>query len=257
MQAERDRERDRTKMDSISLTCPVCDTFFISWEAKSFGYETRRTDFRPNYEEPNPMRLYYHLCPCCKLCADQEYFQLELSGTQKRELAECLRVLYSKYGEGIETSLPARLYYGAEVGELLQYLGHIQETPFDRALSFVQPFWWSGPEERAKYGKLALKKLEEALSKVRPHTEDALHIRYLMGEISRRLGRKREAKKHFEALLHLRPLRENESNRFLFDLAEQQMTNPKDILPEESLNPFGRGPPSGGREPPRPPSGSA
>ncbi len=101
MQDERDVERDRTRMDSISLTCPICGTFFLSWEAKSFGYETRRTDFRPNYGEPNPMRLYYHLCPECKLCADQEYFRLELSGTQKRELAECRRVHDSKYGNGV------------------------------------------------------------------------------------------------------------------------------------------------------------
>ncbi len=133
-------------------------------------------------------------------------------------------------------------------------MGHIQETPFDRALSFVQPFWWSEPDEGARYGRLAIKKLEEALKRVRPHTEDYLHIRYLLGEISRRLGRRRDARRHFEALLQLRRLRQNDSNRFLFDLAEQQMKRPREEMPEESLSPFACEPRSGGKESPRPPS---
>lgn len=235
-----EEERDKTRVDSLSLTCPVCGFFFITWEVMSFGYENRRTDFRPQYMSENPMKFYYHLCTQCKFSAEQDYYQLELSPGQAKLLRARLEKLYRELGAHVESSVAARCYYGAQVAELLQEMGLIYQLPFDRAQSFVQPFWWSQTDEVQKYGELALQKLGEATKELDDASEDMLYIQYMMGEISRRLGRPGEARVYFEKLLGLRKGRENDSNRFLFNLALQQMTSPKDEMPEESLNPFMR-----------------
>ena len=234
-------DRDRTKVDSLPLTCPVCGTFIIGMEAVSFGYESRRTDFRPQYTSDNPMKLYHHICPQCKFCAEEDYYSLELDKEQKAQLRERLAALHKKHGSTIERSLAARCHYAALVAEALQEMGLIYELPFDRAQSFVQAFWWSEPDERERFGEQALRKLRDSSKQVAEGSEDYLYILYMEGEISRRLGRPTEAKRHFEKLLALGDKRQNESNKFLFDLARQQMTSPKDELPEESLNPYNNG----------------
>lgn len=231
-------ERDRTKVESLPLECPVCGCFFFSWELRSFGYENRRTDFRPQYTDENPMKSYYHTCPECHFCAEQDYYHLELSDGQKGTLKTRLAEIFKKHGKALPRSLAARCLYAALVAELLQRMGLIYELPFDRAQSFVQPFWWAEPDELEKYGKLAIKRLAEAMDEIEESSEDTLYIIYMLGEISRRMGRAEDAKKHFDRLLSLRAKRQNDSNRFLFDLAVQQMSDPKDELPEESLNPF-------------------
>ena len=95
-------DRDRTKIDSLSLTCPVCGTFIIGMEAVSFGYERRRTDFRPQYTGDNPMKLYHHICPQCKFCAEEDYYSLELGKEQKAQLRDRLEALHKKHGINIE-----------------------------------------------------------------------------------------------------------------------------------------------------------
>jgi uncharacterized protein (DUF2225 family) len=235
-----EEERDKTKVDSLPLTCPVCGFFFITLEIRSFGYENRRTDFRPQYTDANPMGLYYHLCPECKFCAEQDYYQLDLSKEQGEALKDSLQKLYLEHGGELESSVAARCYYGARVAELLQEMGLVYELPFDRAQSFVQAFWWSEPKEMKEYGDIAIEKLHDATKDIDDGSEDTLYILYMMGEISRRLGRQANAKQYFEKLLGLKEKRENESNRFLFALGRQQMTSPKEEMPEESLNPFAR-----------------
>jgi hypothetical protein len=153
-------------------------------------------------------------------------------------LTERLGELYRKHGKSIPRSLAARCHYAALVAELLQNMGLIYELPFDRAQSFVQPFWWAEPGEMEKYGDLAIQRLQDAMKEIEESSEDTLYIIYMMGEISRRIGRVADANQFFERFLGLRKKRQNDSNRFLFDLAERQMNDPKDELPEESLNPF-------------------
>jgi len=238
MQSDRDAERDKTRADALPLVCPVCNFFFISWEVQSFGYETRRTDFRPNYTDDNPMRLFYHMCNKCKFCADQEYYSLEIGWTARGTLEEGLMRLFKEYGEGIGKSLSAKLLYGALVGDLLQSLGLIDEPLHDRTLSFVQAFWWSTDEDAQRYGEAALNKLKDTAHVLEKTSEDYLYTLYMIGEISRRTGRMSDAHLYFEKLLSLRPERQNDSNRFLFDLALQQMTEPRELMPEESLNPY-------------------
>jgi uncharacterized protein (DUF2225 family) len=238
MQAERDAERDVTKADALPLVCPVCNFFFISWEVKSFGYETRRTDFRPNYVGDNPMALYYHTCPKCKFCADQEYFNLDIDWSKRKPLEDGLDKLFKEHGAGIGKSLSGKLLYGALVGDLLQSLGLINEPLHDRTMSFVQAFWWAEEAEEQKYGEAALNKLKETAHALDKGCEDYLYTLYMIGEISRRINNMSDSHLYFEKLLSLRAGRQNESNHFLFDLAKQQMTEPRDLMPEESLNPY-------------------
>lgn len=238
MQADRDDERDKTRVEPLPLICPVCNFFFVSWEVKSFGYETRRTDFRPNYQGDNPMKLYYHLCNKCKFCADQEYFRLELHWNKRMSLEDGLEELYLKHGEGITRSLASKLHYGARIAQLLNRLCLIDEPLHDRTMAFVQAFWWSEPDEMTRFGDAALEELKEAIGLLEQGSEDHLYMLYMIGEISRRLGRAKDARMYFERLLGMREKYHNESNKFLFDLAKQQMTEPKDLMLEESLNPY-------------------
>jgi hypothetical protein len=238
MQSDRDAERDKTRADALPLVCPVCNFFFISWEVKSFGYETRRTDFRPNYTGDNPMRLYYHMCNKCKFCADQEYYNLDIDWGKRGPLEDGLAVLFKEHGKDIAKSLAAKLLYGALVGDLLQSLELIDEPLHDRTLSFVQAFWWCADEESQRFGDAALDKLKDTAHVLEKTSEDYLYTIYMVGEISRRMGKMSNAHLYFEKLLSLRPDRQNDSNRFLFDLARQQMTEPRELMPEESLNPF-------------------
>ena len=238
MQADRDSERDKTRVEALPLICPVCNFFFVSWEVKSFGYETRRTDFRPNYQGDNPMKLYYHLCTKCRFCAEEEYFRLELHWNKRMSLEDGLEELYLKYGEGITRSMAAKLHYSAHVAQLLNKLGLIEEPLHDQTMAFVQAFWWSEPDEASKFGDAALGRLKDAVDRLEKGSEDYLYMLYMIGEISRRLGRAMDARLYFEMLLGLRQEKLNESNKFLFDLANQQMTEPKDLMIEESLNPY-------------------
>ncbi|MBM4248294.1 MAG: DUF2225 domain-containing protein [Euryarchaeota archaeon] len=240
MQPERDVERDRLKADALPLVCPVCNFFFISWEFKSFGYETRRTDFRPNYNGENPMALYYHMCGKCKFCADQEYFGLDIHWEKRKALEDGLARLFREHGEGIGRSIGAKLLFGALVGDLLQSLGLISETVHDRTHSFVQAFWWSEPEEASRNGELALNRLKETAGLLQDDPEDYLYTLYMIGEISRRLGKTSDSTLYFEKLESLRPTHQNDSNRFLFELARQQLSDPRELMPEESLNPYNK-----------------
>ena len=240
MQTERDAERDKVKADALPLVCPVCNFFFISWEVKSFGYETRRTDFRPNYIDENPMGLFYHMCQKCRFCADQEYFSLELHWEKRRVLEDGCARLFREHGKNLKSSIAAKLHYGALVGDLLQSLGLISETVHDRTQSFVQAFWWSEPDEMARYGEVALNRLKETAGLIENDPEDYIYTLYMIGEVSRRLGKTQDADLYFEKVESLCPTHQNDSNRFLFDLARQQRTDPKDIMPEESLNPYNK-----------------
>ena len=78
------------------------------------------------------------------------------------------------------------------------------------------------------------------MNEIEEGSEDTLYILYMLGEISRRLHRADDSKRYFKRFLGLRERRQNDSNNFLFDLAVQQMDDPHDLLPEESLNPFVR-----------------
>ncbi|OLS13043.1 MAG: hypothetical protein RBG13Loki_3338 [Promethearchaeota archaeon CR_4] len=74
-----------TTLFPIKLTCPLCESKFTSQEIGSYGFATKRTDFRPNYWGFNPTEYFFHLCPKCRFCASKNYFEKDLTNIDLKQ----------------------------------------------------------------------------------------------------------------------------------------------------------------------------
>lgn len=211
-----------TTLHRIELNCPVCEESFESREIGSCGFASKRTDFRPNYWGFNPVYYFYHLCPHCGFCASKSMFKMNFDS---KELKEKMREL----GPLQDDVLSKKLERAMQCLELANELGITEVNDLTLANSWVEPYWWAENEEEIeKFGKSVLGYFYKAFEKDQVPADQVPTIKYLMGEIHRRIGLVEKANALFDEVLSL--AEDNEELKKIYEFALQQKTNPKDTF---------------------------
>jgi uncharacterized protein (DUF2225 family) len=215
-----------TTLFPISLRCPICEIKFGSNEIGSCGFASKRTDFRPNYWGLNPVNYFYHLCPDCGFCASKSLFESQITHEGVIQAIKELGVLQ-------ESSLPMKLERAMVCLELLRDSGLIHRNNFDLANSWINVFWWAETKEQEhKFGEIVISYLKQAISEDNLSDEDVTISKYLIAEISRRIGNLDEAVNYFDEVISL--IKDDTDSKFLYELALQQKMQPQEnIVPSD------------------------
>ncbi|TFF86853.1 MAG: DUF2225 domain-containing protein [Promethearchaeota archaeon] len=210
-----------TTLFPIQLQCPVCNNIFDSNEIGSCGHASKRADFRPNYWGANPVEFFYHLCTC-GFCSIKSLFKLEINNKDFIEKIENLGPLrHYTLAQKIERAMICL--------ELLNEFGYVDLNNLDLANNWINAFWWArNSDEINKFGKKVLDYFQDAYENNLIKKDEILTIRYLMGEINRRMGNIESANKFYdEVISQSKDIKDQED---IYKLALRQKTDPKENL---------------------------
>jgi len=215
-----------TTLSPIKLTCSICKNEFDSSSVMSFGFGSKRTDFRPNYWGFNPVNYFYHICPHCGFCAVKEIFENEIENEKCiKEIKELgsLNELQSKV-------LSNKLERAVQCAYILNKHEVLNYNDYDFGNMWILAYWWSkSKEEEIRYGNNVISCFKKALAEnLILEKEEILTVKYLIGEIYRRIGNSDEAIKYYDSVIL--ETENDEEFKKLHDLAMQQKTNPKELL---------------------------
>ena len=211
-----------TTLFPIQLDCPICDTSFTSNSVGSCGYASKRSDFRPNYWGYNPIEFFYHLCPKCGFCASKNSFDSKFDNPVFKEEILTMGSLPSR-------SLEKKLERAIICMEQMNDFGLISLNEFNLANNWVEAFWWaSNPDQAAKIGKIVLSYFHRAFEKDLIPATQLFVIKYLMGEIHRRLDHEKVANELFDEVISL--TKDSTEFKWIHDLALRQKEHPEENL---------------------------
>lgn len=211
-----------TTLAPIKLKCPVCTNEFESQVIGSCGFASKRTDFRPNYWGFNPTEYFYHLCPDCGFCGSKKYFEGLIKNKEIKMEIKQLGIL-------TDYSLPEKVQRAANCLQIMRKHGKEEINNFLIGDSWIKAFWWAlSANKEQEYGEKAIRFFEKALKGNQIPEDQIMGIRYLLGEIYRRIGKPKEASKKFDEVIALTG--NKEEYRFIHHLAKQQKKDPKDTL---------------------------
>lgn len=211
-----------TTFTTISFKCPICGSRFTSHQASSYGYVGKRSDFRPNYWGFNPSLYSYHLCPDCGYCAGMKDF------FKKIDDPDCIKKIKS-LGQINKPSLEQKLKQGLQCTEFLKEFGILKLNEYDMANKWLEVFWWAeSPDTTEESAMKVLSYYQQAIEKNLIPENEINNIKYLMGEINRRIGQTVLAKKFFNEVIALSEGKE--ALKGLRNLAIRQKTKPVDNM---------------------------
>lgn len=215
-----------TTLFPIDLNCPVCGKSFQSSEVGSCGFASKRTDFRPNYWGFNPVEYFYHLCPHCGFCGNGVDFKEEAA---KQFKIQGFIDKINSLGPLEQNSLETKIERAMICLEAKIEFAIAKRNEYNLANAWLDAFWWaSSPNQIEKCGKIVTDYFKQALEKNLVPEKDIPTVNYLIGEISRRIGKQDEALKFFDETISLS--QNNEDLKNLYQLAVQQKTEPKENL---------------------------
>lgn len=216
-----------TTLQQIKLGCPVCETAFYSRtvvSTNSFG--GKRTDFHERAVGTQPLPYEIHMCAGCgfagserSFSSDEEMFVLHEHSVRK--IIDQVRDLTDL------SNPPGSLKYevAARIAEFNM------ENSHQVADLWLRAAWCAVNEEDTEaerfYRLHAAERFEEALEQFGtiPKDERAV-ISYLVGELWRRIGDDRKAKKWFNAVSD--EITDKITQQWVLDAANQQRDCPRD-----------------------------
>lgn len=197
-----------TDLDELydkEVKCPVCNTIFTTKKVRVSKLKLikRDEDFMPYYEEESPLKYSIFLCPNCGYAAEEDKFKSvtnrakeiitkEISSKWKRRSYGGIRTVE----EAIETHKLA--FY---IGQLLGY------SRIEMGLLSLNTAWLyrlsENKEEELRFLRLTKNYFEEAYYKdyLLDTSMDEIKLGYLLGEINRRIGDKKESLKWFSSVV--------------------------------------------------------
>ncbi|MBI2945010.1 MAG: DUF2225 domain-containing protein [Candidatus Wallbacteria bacterium] len=207
------------KRSFTEASCPVC--------AHVFNYQTvtrpepengQDADFCPKSLDPELLASYIVQCPRCRFCVYQKDFHGTLQARDKKKLETILLPGGSPAlplpANGAEKYAQAAICYQS-LGRKTYFLATVQ----------LRGRWWcrarGDSDGERRFQEVAVELLQSALrqdGQVTP--EEIAVITYLIGELSRRLGRHREASEWFEQVPDL--VADTGEQKWLIELTEQQ-----------------------------------
>ncbi len=200
-------------------SCPVCSKVFqyrcVSAADSANGQDA---DFCPRAVDPELLNSYIVECPSCRFGVYQKDFHTRLTSEQFRRLRDLLlppkspasrkrRTGAEKYGQAVACyeALGRRAYFLATL--------HLRGSWCCRVNGNLV--------DEARFQESAVELLQRALLEDQEvGAEEIPVITYLIGELSRRLGRRQEASDWFEQVPEL--ISDSHEQKWLVELAEQQ-----------------------------------
>jgi hypothetical protein len=113
--------------------------------------------------------------------------------------------------------------------EIVNDLGVVNFNELTLANNWIEPYWWA--DDRAdikKFGEIALRYFYSAFEKDQVPADQVISIKYLMGEINRRVGNREKAIELFDEVLAVS--QNDEKLKEIYNLALQQKTDPKENI---------------------------
>ena len=126
----------------------------------------------------------------------------------------------------MEYSLAEKIERAMVCLEAMKKFGLEDINESELANNWINAFWWAHlSDDIKKYGQIVLDYFEKAFNKDLIPKDQVPTLKYLMGEIHRRIGNKDNANKLFDKSISL--TKKKRKLKWLYKLAVQQKTNPK------------------------------
>lgn len=181
---------------SKKVKCPICTNEFTTSKMRSSRIRIDKVDgdFMNHYKSENPIKYYVFVCPKCGYAAVESYFNnIKASGREiinKNVTEKWKEREYSGHrtdDDAIECYMLA-LYCGQLLGLKKYELGNI-------ALKIAWLFRAKDSKEETRFLQNAVELFEQAFytEDLSASSMDEITLGYLIGEIHRRLGRKKDA----------------------------------------------------------------
>ena len=209
--------------------CPVCEARFAVQAVDCCGSHGCDSDFRPHHWGVDPLDSYVHACRECGFAGYRQDFLDGVSETVIRKIRKFLtprtRDLTRKNAAYFKYEFMALIYEwedrsSVEVGD-----------------SFLKASWLArgqGNREKERlYQREAVRRFEEALEIGECETQDRRAVTsYLVGDLHRRLNRRRRAETWFHRAREEFELigREQEELGWLGDQIRRQLDAPSDVI---------------------------
>ncbi len=178
------------------VTCPICNTEFSSVKAKikACKVDKKDEDFCTHYTDVNPMFYDIFVCPVCAYAASENSFN-ELEDKEKKILSE----VFSKRTVGRDFCSERDLTDAIAACKLAIYTAELRKAKASviagLCLKLAWFFRFAGDKQEETFLSYALQNYLEAFDKeplpIGNLTE--ISMMYLLGELSRRLGKYDEA----------------------------------------------------------------
>lgn len=178
------------------VTCPICSRQFSSMKAKinSCKVEKKDEDFCTHYEDLNPMYYEIFVCPFCGYAASESSFG-NLTEAEKKILSDA----FAGRMVGRSFCTQRSLEDAIAACKLAIYTAELREAKASVLAGLCLKLAWfyrfAGDKKEEVFLSYALKNYLEAFNKeeLPIGNLNEISIMYLLGELSRRLGRYNDA----------------------------------------------------------------
>lgn len=220
----RKRNPAMTTLHLIELTCPICESFFRSQTVlatNAFG--GKRTDFHERAAGTQPLPYFIHMCSRCGYAGVERDFAADVDPTDRlRENVWC-ELMPALARELTSGSL--KYEHAAKVAEWQRsdprYLGDL----------YLRAAWCCVDEDDVEaeryFRRKAAARFAEALNSydIVPRHERAV-LTYLVGELLRRVGNRRESLQWFDRVVS--EITEPSAQEWVLQVAHQQRESPRE-----------------------------
>lgn len=212
-----------TRLMSTNFTCPCCKYVFetkVLVSSNNAGPCT--TDLRQFAGGYQPIYFYIHTCINCGFSGDDEDFK-------KKSINNSLR---TRIKETITPLIQKDQISAAQKYEYAAWIAQWQDEPSHRIGSLYHHASWcsvddKNTDEEIKYRKLVIERYENAIRNNEINDKEKPVYLYLLGELSRRLGKCERATFWFN---QVQMEKDDKDRAWLLELVEQQKTNPKEYI---------------------------
>ncbi|HMB68408.1 MAG TPA: DUF2225 domain-containing protein [bacterium] len=210
--------------------CPVCEARFAVTAVQAGGSHGADSDFRPHHWGSDPLDHYVHSCVECGFSGyDQDFHD----GVSEMVIRKIRKFLSPRTRDLTRSSAPFFRY------EFMALIYEWEDRPsLEVGDSFLRASWVArnrkNREKERLYQREAVRRFEESLEigECEDQSERAV-LSYLVGELHRRLNRKRRAETWYHRALEEYDLLDNDIEEKLCWLGEQirtQLDAPTDRL---------------------------
>lgn len=213
-----------------TLTCPVCESIFPVRSIGSCGSHGCDSDFRPHYWGPDPLEHFVHSCEECGFSGYAEHFAEGVSESVIRKIRKFLTPRTR------DLSRPQAPYFRYEFMALIHEWE--DRDSLDVADAFLRASWVArarqNREKERLYQRESVRRFEEALEIGEcTDQEQRAVVSYLVGDLHRRLNRRRRAETWFHRAREEYDLtgdRSDEELTWLSDQIRRQLDAPSDRM---------------------------
>lgn len=185
---------------SKKVTCPICGNEFSSMKAKikSCKVEKKDEDFCTHYEDLNPLYYDIFVCPVCAYAATENSFE-DIDG----EAVKLLREAFSGRKVSRNFCTQRSLEDAIAACKLAIYTAELRKADFSILAGLCLKLSWyyrfAGDKLENKFLDYSLQNYLEAFDKEElPFGNlNEMSVMYLLGELSRRLGKYNDAIRWF------------------------------------------------------------